>query len=224
MVKYTKKIWDKVRDMHVNYNLMLGHIATDTLLNDPKHLAFTFSRYKFSAKMMRGCKHIIEIGCGEGLGALILRSETSAKITAVDFDNSQIEYATNNIFPHTRNRVNFICHNMISHPYKGEKGDGLVCLDVLEHIHPLDEKKFLQNCINSIKKKSIAIFGTPNKYVRKYASLKSKQGHINLFYPERLASTLKAHFTHVFIFSMNDEMVHTGYDKLAHYLLALCVK
>ena len=26
----------------------------------------------------------------------------------------------------------------------------------------------------------------------------------------------------VFMFSMNDEVVHTGYSKLAHYIFALC--
>ena len=31
------------------------------------------------------------------------------------------------------------------------------------------------------------------------------------------------HFHEVFIFSMNDEVVHTGFYPLAHYLFALCV-
>jgi hypothetical protein len=29
-------------------------------------------------------------------------------------------------------------------------------------------------------------------------------------------------FHNVFMFSMNDEVVHTGYHKMAHYLFALC--
>ncbi len=29
--------------------------------------------------------------------------------------------------------------------------------------------------------------------------------------------------SYVFLFSMNDEVVHTGFSKMAHYLLALCV-
>jgi hypothetical protein len=31
------------------------------------------------------------------------------------------------------------------------------------------------------------------------------------------------HFHDVFMFSMNDEVVHTGFHALAHYLFALCV-
>ena len=30
------------------------------------------------------------------------------------------------------------------------------------------------------------------------------------------------HFRNVFIFSMNDEVVHTGFYPMAHYLFALC--
>ena len=29
-------------------------------------------------------------------------------------------------------------------------------------------------------------------------------------------------FHTVFMFSMNDEVVHTGYHKMAHYILAVC--
>jgi hypothetical protein len=38
-----------------------------------------------------------------------------------------------------------------------------------------------------------------------------------------LKMLLELYFHNVFIFSMNDEVVHTGYYKMAHYLLALCV-
>jgi len=37
-----------------------------------------------------------------------------------------------------------------------------------------------------------------------------------------LKKTMEKHFANVFMFSMNDEVVHTGYHKMAHYLLALC--
>ena len=34
--------------------------------------------------------------------------------------------------------------------------------------------------------------------------------------------TLVSHFFHnVFLFSMNDEVVHTGFTPMAHYLLAI---
>ena len=32
---------------------------------------------------------------------------------------------------------------------------------------------------------------------------------------------MERHFHNVFMFAMNDEVVHTGYHKMAHYLFAL---
>jgi len=38
----------------------------------------------------------------------------------------------------------------------------------------------------------------------------------------QLKSLLQNYFEHVFLFSMNDEVVHTGYYPMAHYLIAVC--
>jgi hypothetical protein len=33
---------------------------------------------------------------------------------------------------------------------------------------------------------------------------------------------MEDYFHNVFVFSMNDEVVHTGYYPMAHYLFAVC--
>ena len=38
-----------------------------------------------------------------------------------------------------------------------------------------------------------------------------------------LARVMARHFENVFLFSMNDEVVHTGFHPMAHYLFTLCV-
>ena len=220
----TKEEWDKVFATTIQGQFTLGLINSESLLKDPKHVGFMIARYKFAARMMSRCRHIIELGCGEGIGTLMFLAETSATVTAIDFDEPQIEYAKQQVLPHGSGRLSFLCQDLISTPYIGNPGDGLVSLDVVEHVDPSEEEQFLRNCTACLEQKGIAVFGTPNKYAEPYASDRSRQGHINLFDPERLISTLEAHFDHVFLFSMNDEMVHTGYHKLAHYLMALCVK
>lgn len=220
----SKAVWKEVAGMNLKHEIVLGNINAESLLKDPKHLLFTLSRYKFCAKMMKKNLQIIEIGCGEGIGTLMFISETKAKITAIDFDAAQIDYAVKNIQPFTQGRVNFICRDIITSPPNGVKGNALVCLDVIEHIHHLEEGQFLNNCFRLVKKGGIAVFGTPNKLAGRYASKRSQIGHINLFDPDRLALTLEKHCKNVFIFSMNDEMVHTGFSDMAHYLMALCIK
>ena len=219
----TKDVWQKVSDMNIKDNVVLGPINAESLLSDQKHLLFTLSRYKFSAQLLKKCNHIIEIGCGEGIGALSFLQETKAKVTAIDFDEQQIAYAQKNLQPRFK-RVKYLCRDMIENPYKGPKADGLVCLDVIEHIHKKEEKTFFDNVCGLVKKDGVVVFGTPNDCASQYASERSMVGHINLFDPTRLEVTLGKYFKQVFLFSMNDEMVHTGFNKLAHYLMALCVK
>src|SRR3989338_7157546 len=96
----TKKMWEKVSDMNLPFHITLGPINSESLIHDTKHLAFTLSRYKFAAKIMRDCKHIVEIGCGEGIGTLTFLRETKAYITAIDFDSKQIKYVKRYIIPY----------------------------------------------------------------------------------------------------------------------------
>ena len=65
--------------------------------------------------------------------------------------------------------------------------------------------------------------GTPNKTSETYASPASKIGHVNLFAWDRLKKAMEDRFHNVFLFSGNDEMVHTGFYPMAHYLIAVGV-
>ncbi|MCI5632323.1 hypothetical protein [Helicobacter sp.] len=47
--------------------------------------------------------------------------------------------------------------------------------------------------------------------------------HVNCKSGEDFKEFCKKYFHHVFVFSMNDEVVHTGFYPMAHYLFALCV-
>ena len=45
--------------------------------------------------------------------------------------------------------------------------------------------------------------------------------HINLYTAERLVATVGLHFQNTFVFGMNDEVVHTGFYPMCHYLFVL---
>ena len=62
----------------------------------------------------------------------------------------------------------------------------------------------------------------PSLESQKYASPQSKEGHINCKNGEDLKLLLEEYFNNVFLFSMNDEVLHTGYSKMAHYIIVLC--
>jgi hypothetical protein len=73
----------------------------------------------------------------------------------------------------------------------------------------------------NLKPNGFCVIGTPNKASAQYASPESQQGHLNLFSAEELREIFFSSFENVFLFGMNDEVVHTGFEPMSHYLLLL---
>ncbi len=227
----TRQAWENVVAILSGQSLELGPVTTDRYLGDAKRLCFFLSRYKFAAKMLRRARRIADIGCGDGIGTVTFLSDTSANVIGVDFDAPQIDYANKTLVkalrrmdPDRAKRISFECVDIVRHGGLTPRCDGLVSMDVIEHIAPAEEQAFLEACCDTLDDYGVAVIGTPNDYASPYASRHSQVGHINMFTPERLQDVLERQFSRVFMFSMNDEVVHTGFDKLAHYLMAVAVK
>ena len=195
-----------------------GLRASESWHEDPKHLVFRLSRYKFVAKMLAGRRHVLEVGCGDAFGIRIVQAEVG-KLTAVDFDPVFIEDVQQRMVP--RWAFDARVHDMLESPVPGDF-DAVYALDVLEHIEPADERAFLANAFANLDPQGAAIIGVPSLESQAYASAQSKIGHVNCKTAPDLKALLQDYFHNVFIFSMNDEVVHTGYHKMAHYIFALC--
>lgn len=196
------------------FGLMSNFVWQD----DPKRLLFVLSRYKFVAKMLKGSKHVLEVGCADGFFTRIVRQEVTA-LTAVDFDPLFVKDAKEHVNP----RWNFDCrvHDILEGPVSGAF-DGAYSMDVIEHIPSSDEDRFIANIANSLIPTGTLIIGSPSIQSQAYASPGSREGHVNCKDAEQLKHLMLKYFHNVFIFSMNDEVVHTGFYPMAHYLIALC--
>jgi 2-polyprenyl-3-methyl-5-hydroxy-6-metoxy-1,4-benzoquinol methylase len=196
----------------------LGLMTSQAWDDDPKRLVFTLSRYKFAAKMLSGQNRVLEVGCADAFATRIVRQEVR-ELTAVDFDPVFVADVNRRI----RAKWRFKCfvHDLLKSPVPG-KFDAAYALDVLEHIKPTDEARFLRNFCSSLVVHGVALIGMPSLESQAYASAISKAGHVNCKTMPDLRRTMGKYFHHVFMFSMNDEVVHTGYHKMAHYLMALC--
>ena len=185
---------------------------------DPKRVLFTFSRYKFVSKMFDGYETVLEIGCGDAFATRIVQ-QTVEKVTAIDFDPIFIEEI------HDRHQqkweLDAHVHNMVLEPTK-QSFDGIFSLDVLEHVQQSDEDTFLKNTCLSLNSHGALIIGMPSLESQTYASEGSKIGHVNCKTGTDLRDLMKKYFHSVFMFSMNDEVVHTGFFPMAHYLFAVC--
>ncbi len=196
----------------------LGLMTNQAWDDDPKRLTFTLARYKFVAKMLSGRRRVLEIGCADAFGTRIVLQEVG-DLTAIDFDPVFIE----DVKQRMSEKWPFTCfvHDMLQGAVEGEF-DGIYALDVLEHISPKDEAMFMQNMVASLAPHAVAIIGMPSLKSQVYASPISRAGHVNCKSAPDLKGGLEKYFNTVFMFSMNDEIVHTGYHKMAHYLLAVC--
>ncbi len=197
----------------------LGLMTNQTWIDDPKRLCFVLSRYKFVSKMLSGFSSVLEVGCADAFGTRVVAQEVN-EVTAVDFDPVFVENAQNEM-PATC-RFNCEVHDMTKSPFFGTF-QGAYSLDVIEHISQSDEEHFIENISESLVADGVLILGTPSIESQQYASPGSKEGHINCKNHHELRELGCKYFRNVFMFSMNDEVVHTGFYPMAHYLFMMGV-
>ncbi len=197
----------------------LGPWTSYSLINDPKHMSFVLARYKFCAKMLEGKKTIMEIGSGDGFG-LPMIAQVAEKVYAVDWDKRLLDGNAKRL-KHLKN-VEYL-HVDLNKSTPNVKVDGAFLIDVIEHLEPEREKAFLNNIIKCLKANGILIIGTPNITASEYATSRSKVQHINLKSMNTLRELMERYFENVFMFGMNDEVLHTGYAPMCHYIWAIGV-
>lgn len=197
--------------------VVLGPYTSHIWRNDPKHLLFLLARYKFCSKILSGKKSILEVGCGDSFGTgIVLQAVESVhgidiEPLVIEDNIKRAEYGDRSTY-----EVLDITARRLKDTY-----DGAFALDVIEHIPADLERNFMENIANSLTWNGVCIIGTPNITAQQYASKESAIGHINLKSAENLKRLMEPYFENVFMFSMNDEIVHTGFAPMAHYLMGV---
>jgi hypothetical protein len=171
---------------------------------DPKHVLFVLSRYKFVAKMLSGMSSVLEVGAGDGFASEIVRREVG-KLVCTDAEPIG----------------DVIRHDILDGPYQGGFA-GAFALDVLEHVE--DTHTFLRNIKQSLTERGVCIVGAPSIESQRYASPISRKHHVNCMPASSLRDAMLGNFYPVFMFGMNDEVVHTGFDGMRHYNFAMGVR
>lgn len=195
-----------------------GLMSSQTWQDDPKRLGFLLSRYKFASKMFSGCQRVLEVGCADAFGTRIVR-QAVPEVVAADFDPVFIANARAVMDP--RWPVEFAVHDMTVGPLDRGLFDAAYALDVIEHIPAPAEDAFVSNIVASLGLHGVLLLGCPSQASQAHASKPSREGHVNCKDGEGMRALLGRHFHNVFIFSMNDEVVHTGFFPMAQYIFGL---
>jgi len=213
-----KKLWEKAKASVVgDQTLTLGPYFSKQVKDQTRHLLFVLARYKFAARLLpegRPLK-VLELGCNEGMGGLML-IERGHQLTALDFDTAAIESAKRT-FGDTG--IDWRCEDFLGKTYGAH--DAVVSIDVIEHIDPALEDRYMETVAGNLHEHGFAVIGTPNDSASKFASNASQIGHVNLFTHDRLSALMNRYFHQSFLFGVNDEVVHTGFYPMSHYLMAL---
>jgi 2-polyprenyl-3-methyl-5-hydroxy-6-metoxy-1,4-benzoquinol methylase len=196
----------------------LGLMSNQVWQQDPKRLGIMLARYKFVSKMLAGRQVVAEVGCGDAFGSRVVRKEVG-RLTVFDFDRRFL----NDINEREGVEQPAYYADILDGALPG-KFDAVYSLDVIEHISVTRERDYVANLAGSLWPHGVAIVGTPSLESQPYASPMSKAGHVNCFTGERLRSLMGEFFHAVFIFGMNDEVVHTGFLPMCHYLFAVCAE
>ena len=200
-----------------------GPWTSYSFYNDPKHVGFVLARYKFVAKMLSGTNYVLEIGCGDGIG-IPTTAQAVGHITAIDVDDRLIEGNKERLgwLPNVEFKKITMCDGGLRAP-TGRPFGAAYAIDVIEHLDADLEEKFMTGAVSSLDDRGVLILGTPNLTASQYASPQSEIQHINLKTQQTLHELMAEYFHKVFDFGMNDEVLHTGYGNMCHYLFCMGV-
>ena len=103
--------------------ITLGSYSSYAWVNDPKHLIFSFSRYKFVSKMLKGKKNVLEIGAGDGFKSRIVSTEVGNLDLSDVTLSSKEEYQLS----HINNKNKYFIHDFVDKPSK-KTYDAITCI------------------------------------------------------------------------------------------------
>ncbi len=207
--------WEQVKKSLGRDRLLLGPYFSYQFTHSPRRILHAMSYYKFAAKTIGPGQSVLEIGCSEGLGTLIL-AETACDCLGIDTDREAVKIAGEAF---SGDKLRFRHADIFTMP--PGRFNAAVSLDVIEHIPRRRENAFIAAVKANLDEDGIFIVGTPNSVSSAHASAVTRQGHINLYDAQRLKDLLKRHFEGVLLFCANDEVVHTGFTHMAHYLIGV---
>lgn len=219
MKEDSKELWLSVHREMKEYDFRLGKGMTQAYIQDPKVIAFIAARYKFVGKMLAGKGAVLEVGCGDGFGAPMV-GQAVQRLYCTDIDEATVADNARRCrhFPN----ISFQYHDFRAASFE-HAVEAAYLVDVIEHIYASEEDAFMANIVAALPAHGVLLMGTPNSTAEQYSSPNSRAGHVNLKDHKGVRGLGERFFHNVFLFSQNDEVVHTGFYPMAHYLWALCV-
>jgi 2-polyprenyl-3-methyl-5-hydroxy-6-metoxy-1,4-benzoquinol methylase len=206
-----------VDELYANYpGITLPPEYAYFVQEDLLRLLIRLARYKFVARLLKKTDRALEVGCGSGLGSIFL-SQHCTHVTGLDVKTTEVEEARS---INRRENVEFKVGDFFELEAVTQY-DVVVALDIIEHMPVEQGHKLTAAVARHLKPNGMAVIGTPSIYSHEYQGQLSKASHVKCYDQQELVALVENYFGRTLVFSMNDELVHTGFPKMAWYYFVL---
>jgi 2-polyprenyl-3-methyl-5-hydroxy-6-metoxy-1,4-benzoquinol methylase len=209
--KLVNELHDKFKD-----GIKLDSEYASFIQEDQLRLLIRLARYKFVAKMLKSEDKVLEVGSGSGLGSIFL-GQHCKHVTGIDVKNTEVENANK---LNKRKNVDFHVEDLFKMDI-AKTFDVAVSLDVIEHMPIELGHKLIEAKAKHIQSNGMIIVGTPSHWSYNYQSPISQASHVKCYDLPELLDLMNNYVQRTISFSMNDEMVHTGFHKMAWYYFVI---
>ena len=80
----------------------------------------------------------------------------------------------------------------------------------------------MNTVLKNLKDSGTFVVGTPSLESQQYSKENVSNAHVNVYKGEDFYCMLRRYFHNVYLFTQNDEIIHTGHLRMANYLIAVC--
>lgn len=216
--KYDPEVYERlVAEQHARHpSITLPPEFAELLSENTLQLLIKLARYKFAARLLRKQDNVLEVGSGNGIGTIFLGQHVR-HVTGLEIRTHDHSAA---LSMNRRKNVDFVLQSIFDFK-SNQQYDGVVSLDVIEHLSTEDGIKFIGEFARLCKDDGLVIVGSPSIHSYPYQGKYSQAAHIKCYDRDELDELMSRFFGRTIHFSMNDEIVHTGHPKLAWYYFAI---
>ena len=146
-------------------------------------------------------RHVLEVGCGEGIGTSILAGK-AASIVAIDYSEKALEVARRK---YTTENITFTHMKVPPLGFTDMSFDAVVCFQMIEHLQRPEE--LVADVKRVLRDDALALFATPNKE----ETISANPYHLHEFFGQEFRELLQAHFGSVELYGVHGDELFMSY-------------
>lgn len=152
------------------------------------------ARFDFFTKYLSEGR-VLDYGCGAGEGTYFINKIGNYNVIGFDLSFDAIHYAKNNWGEPV---PDFVCGNVLTPGLKMDSFDGVISVEVIEHIENAD--RYLENISSLLKSNGLCMLTTPNRLVSSPKASGLWPDHVKEYEPQELLSLCNRYFKEVTIY------------------------